>query len=268
LPLYTELATAAGLVYQNQFDKLKDLLAALEANIGNLNILTNYLQAHSENIYVVGQYTSTITINGNATPIGTSYYNPNYTGGVTTPPSWWVSSYYSPAAFTWTGYPMNNSTPLIPGDYQSITGVNSSDNLTFVDENGNRTQATIYPMINTIIVPANYVGYGGISPSSSGRCTPFPQYTLSININNLLTNIPPSPTPSPSPTIDTTEFSNGASIKSGTHKSNSFLSAFTCLSKSLILNVSGLVNRYLIILTILSLANKGVEERTSSTPFG
>jgi hypothetical protein len=215
LPLYTELATAAGLVYRNQFDKLYELLAALKANIGNLDILTNYLQAHSENIYVVGEYTSTITINGNAIPIGTSYYNPNLINHTTTPPTGWVSKYYSPAAYTWT-YPTTSSqstTPTIPANIQEITGTNSSDNLTFVDENGNRTHANLYPMINTIIVPSNYAGYGTISPLAGRQCTPFPTYMLSINLNNLI--IPPTQLNSTSG-IDTTEFSNGASIKSGT----------------------------------------------------
>lgn len=219
LPLFNELAVASGLAYSNQIKNLTDLLSKLKLNIGNLKILTNYLQAHSENIHVVGKYTSTITINGNGLPRGYSYYNPSDTQVAG---DWWKPEYYSPVYndYIWAHKPSIDPPIYLNMASSDIVGTNSSDNLHFEEDVGITVDAILHPMLNTIVIPSSYMGYGDISYDKTNSCgSPFPTFMLSININNLITNIQ-YPTPSlpdtTTPYIDTFEFSNGTQIKSGT----------------------------------------------------
>jgi hypothetical protein len=211
LPLFNELAVASGLAYSNQIKNLTDLLSNLKLNIGNLKVLTNYLQAHSENIYVVGDYTSTVTINGNGLPTGYSYYNP------TSAPEWWGQELYSPVSnsYSWTA-PLINT----PNSQPEITGKNSNDGLFFEEDVGVTVKAKLHPMLNTIIIPSTYNGFGSVSYNPSNACgTPFPTYMLSINVNNILTNIVypnPSLPETLTPYINTSEFSNETQLKNGT----------------------------------------------------
>jgi len=210
LPLFNELAIASGLAYSNQIKNVTDLLSNLKLNIGNLKVLTNYLQAHSENIYVVGDYTSTVSINGNGLPTGYSYYNPSDS-------DWgWSAELYSPvnSNYSWSE-PCNS-----PSTKKAITGENSNDNLFFDEDIGITAKAKLHPMLNTIIIPNTYRGYGDISYNPAYPCgTQFPTYMLSININNIITSIT-FPTPSlpetSTPYINTSEFSNEAQLKNGT----------------------------------------------------
>lgn len=200
LPLYTELAVASGLVFSNEVDQLKNEIDQLTGDLGALGAITNYLQSYSENIYVVGLYTSVITINGNSAPIGYSYYNGyGYTGTIGNAPSAWSGSLYTPPPLilNLTGF------ALPPPDTQdTTTNVNTSD---FTGNNScdGIPNQTIYPIMNTIIIPFSYKGFGAIG-TAPGGCN-HPPYVLSINLNNIYyTGTPP------------TGYSNGYIIQQGT----------------------------------------------------
>jgi hypothetical protein len=200
LPLYTELAVAAGLAFENEVAELKNEIDQLTNDLGVLGALANYLQAYSENIYVVGLYTSTISINGNGAPIGYSYYNGyGYTGTTGNAPSIWNGSYYTPPPLT-----LNlNSFSLPPADGTESTNVQTTD---FSGTNTCTTipNQVIYPINNTIIIPFSYKGFGSIG-NAPNTCN-HPPYVLSINLNNLYYSSGAAPT----------GYSNGYVIQQGT----------------------------------------------------
>jgi hypothetical protein len=179
LPLYTELAVASGLVFENEVAELKNEIDQLTDGLGILQTLANYLQAYSENIYIVGSYTSVITINGNSAPIGYSYYNGyGYTGAFGIPPSAWSENFYTPPpiALNLNGFALPPSDGTTPTNVQTsyFVGTNSSAGI---------PNQVIYPINNTIIIPFSYKGFGAIS-TAQGGCN-HPQYVLSINLNNI-----------------------------------------------------------------------------------
>lgn len=200
LPLYTELAVAAGLVFENEVAELKNEFDQLTNGLGILGSLANYLQAYSENIYVVGLYTSAISINGNGAPIGYSYYNGyGYTGTTGDAPSVWSKSLYTPPPQTLnlTGF------ALPPKDGTTSNNVQTTD---FVGTNTCTTipNQVIYPINNTIIIPFSYKGFGSIG-NAPGSCN-HPPYVLSINLNNIYYQSGTMPT----------GYSNGYIIQQGT----------------------------------------------------
>jgi len=227
LPLFNELAVASGLVFNNAIAELKYLLQNLNLGYGNLAALTNYLQAHSENIHIVGKYQSVITINGNQTPFGYSYYNgtSSIDNVAIVPPNGnnWSQLLYSPASSS-NRFELNGNilqTSIGIGQYgvdlsnsveSDFKGRNSSDGLQLLDDNSILKPATVYPMLNTIIIPANYIGFGSIS--SYGGIYPFPAYRLSINLNYLTTDINYSSLLNN--TYPSLEHSNGTIIQPGT----------------------------------------------------
>jgi hypothetical protein len=179
LPIYTELAVAAGLVFENEVAELINKIDQLTNGLGILQSLANYLQAYSENIYIVGSYTSVISINGNSAPIGYSYYNGyGYTGSVGVPPSAWSGSLYTPPplSLNLNGFALPPADGTTPVDVQTsyFVGTNSSAGI---------PNQVIYPINNTIIIPFSYKGFGTISTAPNG-CN-HPQYVLSINLNNI-----------------------------------------------------------------------------------
>lgn len=179
LPIYTELAVAANLVFKNEVDELQNEINTLTNDLGILGSLANYLKAYSENIYVAGLYTSAITINGNGAPIGYSYYNGyGYTGTTGDAPSVWSGSLYTPppVSLNLTGF------ALPPKDGIESTNVQITD---FVGTNTCTTipNQVIYPINNTIIIPFSYKGFGSIG-NATGSCN-HPPYVLSINLNNI-----------------------------------------------------------------------------------
>lgn len=193
LPLYTELAVAAGLVFESEFAQLESEVNSLNNGIGKLQSVLNYLQAYSENIHIVGQYTSVISINGNAIPIGYSYYN----GLTSTAPASWSASYYTPSPVTFNSNGVVPASSATEADFQ---GSNSSSGI---------AGTVIYPIINTIVIPFSYKGFGYITSSTSGNSCAHPQFGLSINLNNIYyadenNIIPPLP------------YSNGLQMQSGT----------------------------------------------------
>lgn len=200
LPIYTELAVAANLVFKNEVDELKNEIDQLTNDLGILGSLANYLKAYSENIYVTGSYTSAITINGNGSPIGYSYYNGyGYTGTTGDAPSVWSGSLYTPPPVT-----LNlNGFTLPPKDGTTSNNVQTTD---FVGTNTCTTipNQVIYPINNTIIIPFSYKGFGSIG-NAPGSCN-HPPYVLSINLNNIYYTSGTTPT----------GYSNGYIIQQGT----------------------------------------------------